>query len=132
MKKIIACLAIAFSLISIHSFAQDADRMARMKEMMKQQYKDSLQFSDDKASKVADIQAEFMPQRMEIMRDQSATPADKQTKMKDLKEKNKAKLKGVLTDDEITKLEAFQERNRGRMGGGGGGRRGGGGGGGNR
>ncbi|MBN9295542.1 MAG: hypothetical protein J0I41_00965 [Filimonas sp.] len=124
MKKIIACLAIAFSLISIHSFAQDADRMARMKEMMKQQYKDSLQFSDDKASKVADIQAEFMPQRMEIMRDQSATPADKQTKMKDLQDKIKAKLKGVLTDDEITKLEAFQERNRGRMGGGGG-RRGG-------
>lgn len=127
MKKIIACLVMVLSFTAIHSYAQNggggADRMAKMKEMMKQQLKDSLQLDDAKADQVVAIQSDFMQQRRPIMMDQSLSADDKKTKLKALSDAEKEKLKTVLTDDQIQKLEAMQ-RNRmrgGRWGGGNGG-----------
>lgn len=91
------------------------DRMEQFKKMQKQRLKDSLQFSDDKADKVVAIQAEFQPKMRDIMQDQSLDQDAKKSKFKDLREEQKKRLKEVLTDDELAKLEAFQERNRGHM-----------------
>lgn len=130
MKKFIAGVAVVLSLATaFQSNAQDGDRMARMKERQKQLLKDSVQLSDEKIEKVLAVQDEFRPKQREIFMDQSLDQAAKEAKLKALQEEQKKKLKGVLTDEEAAKLEAFQERNRGRMGPGGGrGGRGGGGG----
>ncbi|BAV08613.1 hypothetical protein SAMN05421788_10174 [Filimonas lacunae] len=120
MKKIIAGLVLAIALMTtVQSQAQDGDRAARFKQMQKQRLKDSLQLSDDKADKVVAIQEEFMPKQREIFMDQSLDKDAKQAKLKELNEEQKKKLKTVLTDDELAKFEAYQERNRGRRGPGG-------------
>lgn len=116
MKKIIAGLVLAMALLTtVQSNAQDADRAERFKQMQKQRLIDSLQFSADKADKVVAIQQEFQPKQREIFTDQSLDQDAKQAKLKELNEEQKKKLKTVLSDDEIAKFEAFQERNRGRM-----------------
>lgn len=120
MKRVILLAAVALALTGTVS-AQGrgnwggGDRMEHFKQMRKQQLKDSLQFSNDKADKVVAIEADFQPKMREIMQDQSLDRDAKMAKMKDLREEQKKKLKEVLTDDELAKLEAFQERNRGRM-----------------
>ncbi|RFM26033.1 hypothetical protein [Deminuibacter soli] len=124
MKKIIACLVMVLSLTALHSYAQDgggdrAARMQQMKEMQKQRLKDSLQIDDAKAEQVVNIQFESMQQQRTIWQDQSISADDKKSKMADLSAKTKDKLKTILTDDQITKLEAMQ-RNRMRQGGPGG------------
>jgi len=121
MKKFIAGLVVILSLATaVQSHAQDGDRMARMKERQKQLLKDSVQLSDDKIEKVLAVQDEFRPKQREIFMDQSLDRDAKEAKLKALQEEQKKKLKGVLTDEEAAKLEAFQERNRVRMGPGGG------------
>lgn len=131
MKKFIAGLVIVISLVSGSAYAQGggqrgggdpAQRKARTVQMLK----DSLQLSDDKANKVADIQEEFGPKRREIMMDQSADRDAKMAKMKELQDEMGKKVKTVLTADEYTKYEALQKNMMMR---GGGGRRPGGGGG---
>jgi hypothetical protein len=134
MKKFIAGLVIVISLVSGSAYAQQgqgggmdpAQRKARTVQMLK----DSLQLSDDKANKVADIQEEFGPKRREIMMDQSADRDAKMAKMKELQDEMGKKVKTVLTADEYTKYEALQKNMMMRGGGrgqGGGGRRPGGG-----
>lgn len=127
MKRVILLAAVTLAFIGTTN-AQGrgnwGDRMEHFKQMRKQQLKDSLQFSDDKADKVIAIEGEFQPKMRELMQDQSGQDA-KMAKLKDLKEEQRKKLKTVLTEDELAKLEAFQERNRGRMRGAGGGRPGG-------
>lgn len=123
MKRVILLAAVALAFIGTTN-AQGrgnwGDRMEHFKQMRKQQLKDSLQFSDDKADKVIAIEAEFQPKMREIMQDESSEKDAKKAKLKDLREEQKKKLQTVLTDDELAKLEAFQERNRGRMRAGGG------------
>lgn len=126
MKKIIACLVMVLSFTAIHSYAQQGGGGAeKMKEMYKQRLKDSLQLDDAKAEQVTTIQMDAMQQQRGLWQDQSLSADDKKAKMDDIQAKTKEKLKGILTDDQITKLEAMQanmRRNRGgRMGGPGGG-----------
>jgi hypothetical protein len=114
MKKFIAGLVIVISLVSGSAYAQQgggqrggdpAQRKARTVQMLK----DSVQLSDDKATKVADIQEEFNPKRREIMMDQAMDRDAKMAKMKELQEEMGKKVKTVLTADEYAKYEAFQK-----------------------
>lgn len=138
MKKFIAGLVIVVSLVSGTSYAQGggggrggdpAQRKARTVQVLK----DSLQLSEEKANKVADIQEEFAPKTREIMQDQSSDRDAKMAKFKEVQDEMNKKVKGVLTADEYAKYETFQKNRmgrgmgRGQGGPGGGGRRQGGG-----
>ena len=131
MKKFIASLVIVVSLVSGSAYAQGGpgSRMdpAQRKAHTVQMLKDSVQLSDDKANKVADIQEAASPKMREIMQDQSTDREAKMAKFKELQDDTNKKVKAVLTDAEFTKYETFQKNQRGRgmMRGGGGGRPGG-------
>ena len=118
MKKIITTLVVVCSLFSISAHAQREDRLAQLK----QQLKDSLQFSDVVADSVVAVQKDFGPKTREIFMDQNLSREDKQAQILALNEQKKVRLKKAgLTDEQIAKLDAWQRSQmRNRMGGGGG------------
>lgn len=127
MKKILALLVITLSVYSLaNAQGGGGQRGERFREAMKQRLKDSLQLSDTKADSVIAVLQEFQPKQREIFMDQSLSQDDKMTKIKDLNTQRKEKLKTVLTDDQITKYEAMEQRIREQMRQGGGRRPGGG------
>lgn len=118
MKKIIACMVLVLSLATITTYAQNGDggdRRAAFLEKRKQMLKDSLGLTDEKVKSVTDIDDEYRPKQMEIFRDQSISQEDKMAKIKTLNEEKNTKLKTVLTDDQITKLEGIEQRQRAQM-----------------
>jgi len=127
MKKLVVSFVLALSLISITASAQNNGGGGR-REMMKQRLKDSLQLTDVQADSVSAIQREFQPRIRAIMMDQSLDQNAKTTQVQAIYEERRPRLKSVLTDDQITKLEAMEQRMRAQMrqrmnnGGGGGGK----------
>jgi len=121
MKKILVCMVLAMTVFTVHSFAQGGNGG---QERMKQALKDSIGLTDVQIDTVMAVRQEFRPQMRDIFMDQSMSADDKKAKMADLNLKMRARYKGTLTDDQITKLEAYQqrqmERMRNRQGGGGG------------
>jgi len=122
MKKILVCMVLAMTVFTVSSFAQGGGGGA---ERRKQMLKDSIGLTDVQVDSVMAVTQEFGAQRRDIMMDQSMSADDKKAKMTDINLKIKARLKGTLTDDQIAKWEALQqrqmERMRNRQGGGGGG-----------
>lgn len=117
MKKFIASLVIVAALVTGSANAQGGPgRMdpAQRKARTIQVLKDSIQLSEDKATKVADIQEEFAPKTREIFQDQSTDRDAKMAKMKEVQEEMNKKIKGVLTEAEYAKFETFQQNQRGR------------------
>ena len=113
-------MVIAMSVLSVSSFAQGGGGGG---ERYKQMLKDSLQFTDVQIDTVMAVRQAYGPQRRDIMMDQNMSADDKKAKMADINLQMRARLKGTLTDDQITKLEALQQRMMDRMrnrGGGGG------------
>ena len=117
MKKIITAFAIICSLFSISAQAQREDRLAQLK----QQLKDSLQFSDVVADSVVAVQKDFGPKTREIFMNQDLSREDKQAQILALNEQKKIRLKKAgLTDEQVAKLDAWQRSQmRNRFGGGG-------------
>jgi len=115
MKKILALLVITLSVYSFANAQGGGQRGERFREAMKQRLKDSLQLSDTKADSVIAVLQEFQPKQREIFMDQSLSQDDKMAKIKDLNTQRKEKLKTVLTDDQITKYEAMEQRMREQM-----------------
>ena len=121
MKKLIFCMAIALTVFSVSSFAQQGGGGGGQ-ERMKQFYKDSLGLTDVQIDSLTAVRQAFQPQQRDIFTDQSLSQDDKMAKLKDLQAQMRLRYKNFLTDDQIAKLEAFQQRNRGmRRGGPGGG-----------
>ncbi|WP_153795726.1 hypothetical protein [Foetidibacter luteolus] len=114
MKKILFFLAVALT-VGFYAQAQNPQHGERMREMMKQRLKDSLQLSDAQSDSVAVILQEFQPQQRDIMRDQGLSREDKMAKLGELRTARKAKLKAVLSDEQIEKYEAMEERMREQM-----------------
>lgn len=113
MKKILALLTIVLSVCTLAN-AQNGQRGEQYMQMYKQRLKDSLQFSDAKADSVAAIVQSYQPKQREIFMDQNMSREDKMAKMKTLQDERNQKLKGILTDDELQKLTAMEERARQR------------------
>ena len=111
-------MVIAMTAFSVSSFAQGGGGGG---ERYKQMLKDSLNLTDVQVDTVMAVRQAFQPQRREIMMDQAMSADDKKAKMADLNLQMRARLKGTLTDDQITKLEALQQRMMRNRGGGGGG-----------
>lgn len=123
MKKMLVCMVLAMTVFTVSSFAQGGGGQQRM-ERMKQALKDSIGLTDVQIDSVMAVRQEYQPQMREIFMDQSASADDKKAKMADLNLKMRARYKSFLSDDQITKLEAYQQRQMERMrnrGGGGGG-----------
>ena len=115
MKKVIVLFALALSLISVTASAQNGNG-----ERYKQMLKDSLQFTDVQIDTVMAVRQVFQPQMRNIFMDQSMSAEDKKTKLADLNQQMRPRLKTVLTDDQIDKMEATQQRMRERRNSGGG------------
>lgn len=109
MKKVIVLFALAFSLFSITASAQNGGG-----ERYKQMLKDSLQFTDVQIDTVMAVRQVFQPQMRDIFTDQSMSADDRKTKLADLNKQMRPRLKTVLTDDQIDKMEAMQQRMRDR------------------
>ncbi len=112
MKKIISCIVIIFSVISVPSFAQVGRAGGGH---FKQMLKDSLQLTDAQADTVVAVHQEYAPQMRQIFMDQTLSPDDKSEKLEYLKQLMDARLKNTLSADQVEKLEAMQERQHERM-----------------
>jgi hypothetical protein len=92
---------------------------------MRQSLKDSIGLSDTQIDSVMAVQQDLRPQRRAIFQDQSLSQDDRNAKMKALNDAATARYKNFLTPDQISKLQAYQQRQMDRMrqrqGGGGGG-----------
>ncbi|MEO6455545.1 MAG: hypothetical protein ABIN97_15805 [Ginsengibacter sp.] len=108
MKKVLV-FAMLFSLISLGASAQNGNG-----ERFKQMIKDSLQFTDVQVDSVMAVRQVFQPQMRDIYTDQSMSADDKRTKLAELNQQMRPRLKSVLTDEQIDKMEALQQRMRER------------------
>lgn len=123
MKKLFFLAALFLTICSTHLQAQNGN--GHMQEMWKSYLKDSVKLSDPLVDSVMAIRSSYMPQMRSIFMDQSATDADKQTKMQSLRSEMDVRYKSAgLTDDQIATIhqheEAMRQQMRNRMGGGGG------------
>lgn len=127
MKKMLAGLSVVIlSVCAMSASAQNGggggDRMAQYRQMLK----DSVQLTDVQIDSVMAVQQDLRPQQRAIFQDQSLSQDDKQAKIKALNDQAAARYAKFLSADQVTKLQAIQDRMRARMrqrqGGGGGGR----------
>src|SRR3954449_6288613 len=115
MKKIILCVALLLSLGTTKLFAQDGGSQQRQ-QAMRAYLKDSVNLSDAMADSVMAIRMQYQPQMREIFMDQSASSADKQTKLQSLRTDMEARYKSAgLTDDQIQKIRDHEDRMRAEM-----------------
>ncbi len=116
MKKAFLTSLIIIASLSA-SFAQEAGSgglhrggtSPEMKQRMKQRLKDELKLTDDQADAVAVVQQDYQLKARSIKMDSNASDADKKTQLKALEDDRKQKLKATLSDDQITKLDAFMD-----------------------
>jgi len=117
MKKVILFLAIMISLAATtKSFAQNEQRMQQMQQAWKAYLKDSVQLSDALIDSVMAIRMQYQPQMRQIFMDQSASQADKQTKMQGLRGEMDVRYKSAgLTDDQIAAIHKHEDWMRTQM-----------------
>jgi hypothetical protein len=116
MKKfIVGLFAVALVAFGLSASAQNGggggDRMAQYRQMLK----DSVQLTDVQCDSVMAVQQDLRPQMRAIYQDQSMSQDDKQAKLKALNDAAAARYSKFLSADQVTKLQAFQERMRARM-----------------
>jgi hypothetical protein len=115
MKKIILCVALILSLNATKLFAQNGGGQQRQ-QAMRAYLKDSVNLSDAMADSVMAIRMQYQPQMREIFMDQSASSADKQTKLQSLRTDMEGRYKSAgLTDDQIQKIRDHEDRMRAEM-----------------
>ncbi len=117
MKKIILCVAIVLSLSATTLFAQNGGGGGQQRQQAMHAYlKDSVNLSDALADSVMAIRMQYQPQMRDIFMDQSASSADKQTKLQSLRTDMEARYKSAgLTDDQIQKIRDHDDRMRAEM-----------------
>jgi len=113
MKKIFSFLVIALSLSTTSALAQNG---GQMQQMQKQYLKDSVHLSDAIVDSVMAVRTEYRPQMREIFTDQSASSADKESKMQTIRDQMEARYKTIgLTDDQIKMIREHDQRIRAQM-----------------
>lgn len=121
MKKLTTFLLItsAFLFSGTAVFAQQTGgggQKGQMKEMMRQQLKDSLNLSDALIDSVMAIREEMQPKVREVVMDQSLKEEDKKTKMEAIrKEMHDRFIKAGLTEEQVKSLKEMEERMRAKM-----------------
>ena len=116
MKKIILGAVILILMNTSKLLAQNGGGGGRMQQAMQSYLKDSVQLSDAMTDSVMDINKQYQPQMRDIFMDQSASAADKQTKMQGLRSEVEARYKSAgLTDAQIQQIHQHQEMMMNRM-----------------
>lgn len=115
MKTIMLFVALVLSFSATTLFAQNGGGQQRM-QAMRAYLKDSVSLSDAMVDSVMAIRMEYQPQMRDIYRDQSATDADKQTKMQTLRTAMEARYKAAgITDAQIQQMREHDDRMRAQM-----------------
>ena len=125
MKKVVFTLSIL--LMTLVSFSQESRTSngfgrsgggnPRMKEMLKQKLADELKLTESQSDSVATIQMESQKTMRDIKMDSAISQEEKENKLTELKAVRNKKLKAVLTDEQIGKLQEMVEnmrKNRGQ------------------
>ncbi len=124
MKKII--LAFTAILITLASFSQEGESKnsgglrrggggnPRMKEALKQRLITDLKLSPEQADSVSVIQFNHQKNARDLKQNTELSEDDKKNKMKDLIIERNAKLKGILNDEQIKKLQEMMEEMKNR------------------
>ena len=90
--------------------------MQRMQQMQQQFLKDSVHLSGVMVDSVMAVRTEYRPQMREIFMDQSASAADKASKMQTIRDQMEARYKTIgLTDDQIKMIREHDQRMRDQM-----------------
>ncbi len=124
MKKFI--LALTAILFTIVSFSQENESKnsgglrrggggnPRMKEALKQRLITDLKLSPEQADSVSVIQFNHQKSAREIKQNTELSEDDKKSKMKQLIVERNAKLKSILNEDQIIKLQEMMEEMKNR------------------
>ena len=116
MKKIMLALCFIIASIGVTNAQtetqQERPGAGRMREMMKQRLKDDLKFTDVQVDSVLSIQQDFQGKNRQLRNDQGLSEDDRNIKMKSLNDERKLKLKTILSDEQISKLDAFYDEMR--------------------
>lgn len=125
MKKLGFFLMVVITLAATRVQAQN---MGNMQQAWRSYLKDTVKLADPMVDSVMAVRAQYQPQMHEIFMDQSASDADKQSKMAALRTQMDTRYKAIgLTDDQVqaihTHEDAMRAQMRARMNGGGGGGR---------
>ena len=83
-----------------------------MKEMLKQKLADELKLTESQSDSVATIQMESQKTLRDIKMDSAISQEEKENKLAELKAVRNKKLKAVLNDEQIIKLQEMIENMR--------------------
>lgn len=123
MKKLMFLALVLISGLSV--FAQDGSTNTggfrrggggnpRIREAIKQRLVSELNITPVQADSATAIQMAFQKEARALRQDTNITDADRKNKMKDLVKGRNDKLKGILTEDQIEKMEQMIEQMRNR------------------
>ena len=122
MKKLF--LALSIMLMTTFAFSQDSKSSTglgrgadgagnpRMKEALKQKLISELKLTDAQADSVTVIQMESQRKMRELRMESSLSPEDKESKQTEIKAVRNKKLKAILTEEQIGKLQEMMENMR--------------------
>ena len=113
MKTLLICLGF-MSMVSLAEAQSGQGRRdpAQMKEMMKQRLMEELKFPAPVTDSVVNIQMEYQVAAREVRQDQGNSAEEKTAATKKLGEIRDAKLKAILTKEQFSSLEAYNEKMR--------------------
>jgi hypothetical protein len=114
MKKMIFAIALLLAVnCAVYAQANEQRRGGtRGAEMMKQRLKEELKFTDVKADSVTVIQQEFQLKNRELRTNSSMGDDQKKDRMEQNDAERKTRLKALLSEEEMKKLDAYMESMR--------------------
>ena len=112
MKKLILFLAI---LIAFAATRLQAQNMSNMQQAWRSYLKDTVKLADPMVDSVMAVRMQYQPQMREIFMDQSASDADKQSKMASLRTEMDTRYKAIgITDNQIQAIHTHEDEMRAR------------------
>ncbi len=108
MKKFIMSV---FTLLLLNGFVNAQGGGGMNPEMMKQRLKEELKFSDAKIDSITAIQMEFSTKNRQLRND-NLNDDQRKEKMETYNAQRNLRLKAVLSEDEMKKVDAYFENMR--------------------
>lgn len=84
----------------------------KMREMMREKIKTELQLTDAQTDSVQAVQHDFQLKTRSLRMDSNLSTDEQKEKMKELNQQRKARLKSILSEEQVTKLEEMVEKQR--------------------
>lgn len=107
---VIVCAAASFAQQSGVGGVHRGGTSPVMQKRMKERIKEELKLTDDQVNAVSVIQQDYTLKARAIKIDTKTTDTEKQALLKPVEEERRQKLKVVLTDEQIDKLDEFSRK----------------------